>query len=98
MGEIEDRLERLAAHRAAQIPEFSMPTSDEPVVRRHITRRTPIIAAIVACLVVALVIGGWVLASSRDDAPSVQSAQPPPRLGGVWARPTSTTAATARYR
>ena len=33
MGEIEDRLERLAAHRATQIPEFSMPTADELVVR-----------------------------------------------------------------
>ena len=87
MGEIEDRLERLAAHRAAQIPEFSMPTAEELVVRRHGTRRAPLIGAIAACLVVALVIGGWLLASSRDDPLSVQTSAGRPTAGGPTGLP-----------
>ena len=83
MGEIEDRLERLAAHRAAQIPEFSTPAAEEEVVvRRHATRRAPLIGAIAACVVVGLVIGGWFLASSRDDPLSVQTSAGPSAAGG----------------
>ena len=71
MGELEDRLERLADHRAAQIPAYSMPPTDELAVRR---RRVPrsVIVGIAACLAVALVIGGALL-FSRSDGPSVQT-------------------------
>ncbi len=33
MGELEDRLERLAEHRAAQIPAFSMPSTARSATR-----------------------------------------------------------------
>ena len=39
MGELEDRLKRLAEHRAAQIQAFAMPPTDELAVRRRVTRR-----------------------------------------------------------
>ena len=44
MGEIEEQLERLAEHRAAQVPPFSMPTGDELVDRRRVVRRDRLVA------------------------------------------------------
>ena len=78
MGEIEDQLERLAAHRAAQVPAFEIGTPDELVVRRRATHRAPVVAAIAACLAVALVIGGLLLFSGSDDPSSVQTPVGPP--------------------
>src|SRR5947209_1568291 len=69
MGEIEDQLARLAAHRAAQVPAFSMATADELVVRRRrSTRRARLVYAIAACLVVGLVVGGWFLLSGSRSS------------------------------
>src|SRR5207247_1021124 len=68
MGEIEDQLARLDAHRAAQVPAFSMATADELVVRRRSTRRARLVYAIAACLVVGLVIGGWFLLSGSRSS------------------------------
>ena len=45
MGELEDRLKRLAEHRAAQIPAFSMPPTDELAVRRGVVRRDRLVVA-----------------------------------------------------
>ena len=97
MDEIEERLERLAEHRAAQVPAFSMPTGDE-LVRRRVARRAPVIAAIAACLAVVLVIGGLLLLSGGDDPSSVQAPVGPMRMPprGVQAGPTWTTTSTAR--
>ena len=73
MDEIEDQLQRLAAHRAAQVPPFSTSTSDELVVRRRVRRRTPVLVAIAACITVALVISGLVFLSNGDDTRSVET-------------------------
>ncbi len=73
MGELEDRLERLAEHRAAQMQTFSMPPTDELAVRRRVVRRDLLVVAIAACLVVALVIGGLVLLSHRSNGPTVET-------------------------
>ena len=67
MGELEDRLERLAEHRAAQVPPFSMPPTDELAVRRDGRRRDRLVVAIAACLVIALVIGGLLLFSQQQQ-------------------------------
>ena len=72
MGELENRLERLAAHRAAQIEAFSMPPTDELAVRRRAVRRDRLVVGIAACLVVALVIGGLLLFSRSSDGPTVK--------------------------
>jgi branched-chain amino acid transport system substrate-binding protein len=92
MGELEDRLERLAEHRAAQIPAFSMPPTDELAKRRRFVRRDWRVVAVAACLVVALVIGGLLLFSRNSDGPTVNApAGPPPstegavKLGYIWA-------------
>src|SRR5689334_13756182 len=73
MGELEDRLERLAEHRAAQIPPFSMPPADELAVRRGVVRRHRLVVGIAACLAVALVIGGLLLFSGNSDGPTVEA-------------------------
>ena len=73
MGELEDRLERLAEHRAAQVPPFSMPPTDELAVRRDGGRRDRLVVAIAACLVIALVIGGLLLFSRNSDGPTVET-------------------------
>ena len=73
MGELEDRLERLAEHRAAQIPAFSMPPTDELAVRRRVVRRDRLVVAIAACLVVALVIGGLLVFSQKSNGPTVEA-------------------------
>ena len=41
MGAVEDRLERLAEHRAEQIPAFSMPPTDELALRRDLMNLFP---------------------------------------------------------
>ena len=92
MGELEDRLERLAEHRAAQIPAFSMPPTDELVVRRGVVRRDRRVVGIAACLVVALVIGGLLLLARNSDGPTVEVPAGPPagvtnnsvKLGFIW--------------
>ena len=73
MGELEDRLERLAEHRAAQVPAFSMPPTDELAVRRDGRRRDRLVVAIAACLVIALVIGGLLLFSRNSDDHTVET-------------------------
>ena len=73
MGELEDRLERLAEHRAAQIPAFSMPPTDELAVRRGVVRRNRLVVGIAACLAVALVIGGLLLFSRKSNGPTVEA-------------------------
>jgi branched-chain amino acid transport system substrate-binding protein len=73
MGELEDRLERLAEHRAAQVRAFSMPSTDELAVRRRFARRSRLVVAIAACLVIALVIGGLVLLSRNSNNPTVET-------------------------
>ena len=73
MGELEDRLERLAEHRAAQVPAFSMPPTDELAVRRGVVRRNRLVVAIAACLAIALVIGGLVLLSQKSNGPTVET-------------------------
>src|SRR5881392_3454048 len=73
MDEIEEQLERLAEHRAAQVPPFSMPTGSELVERRRFARRAPVLATIAACLALALVIGGLLLVSGGQDPSSVQA-------------------------
>jgi branched-chain amino acid transport system substrate-binding protein len=84
MGELEDRLERLAEHRAAQIPPFSTPPTDELAVRRGFVRRNRLVVGIAACLVIALVIGGLLLFSRRSDGPTVKApAGPPPSTAGT---------------
>ena len=72
MGEIEDRLERLAAHRTAQVPAFWI-EADDLVRRRDARRRAPVMVAIAACLAVVLVIGGLLLLFGGDDPSSVQT-------------------------
>ena len=72
MGELEDRLQRLAEHRAAQIPAYSMPPTDELAVRRRRVPR-PVITGIAACLAVALVIGGALLFAGGSNGPTVQT-------------------------
>ena len=83
MGELEDRLERLAEHRAAQIPAFSMPTTDELAVRRRVVRRDRLVVGIAACLVIALVIGGLLLVSRKSHSPTVEVPAGPIRTEGV---------------
>jgi YVTN family beta-propeller protein len=39
----------------------------------HVTRRAPVVAAIAACLAVALVVGGSLLFAGSNDPPSVQT-------------------------
>jgi branched-chain amino acid transport system substrate-binding protein len=73
MGELEDRLERIAEHRAAQIPAFSMPPTDELAVRRGVVHRDRLVGGIAACLAIALVIGGLVLVSRKSDGPTVEA-------------------------
>ena len=73
MGELEDRLERLAEHRAAQVPPFSMPPTDELAVRRDGRRRNRLVVAIAACLVIALVIGGLLLFSRKSNDHTVET-------------------------
>jgi YVTN family beta-propeller protein len=82
MGEIEDQLERLAAHRAAQVPPYSIATADE-LVRRRGTRRAPMVVAIAACLAVALVVGGSLLFSASNDPASVHTAAGRPVAGAA---------------
>ena len=89
MGELEDRLERLAEHRAAQIPAFSMPSTDELAVRRRVLRRDWRVVGIAACLVVALVIGGLLLLARNSDGPTVEVPAGPlnnnsVKLGFIW--------------
>ena len=55
----------------------------EPVVRRRVTRRALVMAAIAACVAVALVIGGSLVLSESDDSQSVQSPAGQPRVGAV---------------
>jgi branched-chain amino acid transport system substrate-binding protein len=84
MGELEDRLERLAEHRAAQVPAFSTPPTDELVVRRGVVRRRRLIVGIAACLVVALVVGGLLLLARKSNGPTVKApAGPPPSSAGA---------------
>src|SRR6478735_9483793 len=73
MGELEDRLERLAEHRAAQIPTFSMPSTDELAVRRGVLRRNRLVVAVAACLAIALVIGGLLIFSQKSNGPTVET-------------------------
>jgi YVTN family beta-propeller protein len=73
MGELEDRLKRLAEHRAAQIPAHSMPSTDELAVRRRVVRRNRLVVGIAACLAVALVIGGLLLFAGKSDGPTVEA-------------------------
>src|SRR6478752_5267983 len=73
MGELEDRLKRLAEHRAAQIPAFSKPPTDELAVRRRVARRNWVVVSIAACLALALVIGGLVLLSRKSEPPTVEA-------------------------
>src|SRR6185312_12459947 len=73
MGELEDRLERLAEHRAAQIPAFSMPPTDELAVRRGVMRRHRLVVAIAACVAFALVIGGLLIFAHDSHGPTVET-------------------------
>src|SRR4051812_20833347 len=73
MGELEDRLKRLAEHRATQIPAFSMAPADELAVRRRVARRNWVVVGIAACLALALVIGGLVLVSRKSEPPTVEA-------------------------
>jgi YVTN family beta-propeller protein len=64
---------------APPTPPFDEIESDsrQVVVGRRSARRRPLVAAIAACLAVALVIGGWLL-FSRNDPSSVQTPTRPP--------------------
>jgi len=73
MDEIEEQLERLAEHRAAQVPPFSMPTGNDLVERGRLARRAPVLAAIAACLAALLVVGGLFLVSGGNNPSSVQA-------------------------
>src|SRR6476646_4265794 len=73
MGEIEDRLQRLAADRAAQVAPFSASAPSELAARRRATRRRPVLVAMAASVAAAVVIGGLVLPLNRDDSRSVQT-------------------------
>ena len=73
MGEIEDRLKRLAEHRAAQIPAFSMPPTDEQNVPRHDVRRAPVLVGVAACVAIALLIAGAFVLARIDNPPSVHT-------------------------
>src|SRR4051794_1996736 len=73
MGELEDRLERLAEHRAAQIEAFSMPPTDELALRRGVVHRSRMVVGIAACLVVGLVIGSLLLFPHKNDGPTVEA-------------------------
>ena len=73
MGELEDRLERLAEHFAAQMQEFSMPPTNELAVRRHVMHHDRLVVGIAACLAIALVIGGLLLFSGKSDGPTIET-------------------------
>ena len=62
---------------ATRVPAFSVAKADELVVRRRITRRAPVFAALAACLAIALVVGGSLVLSGSDDSPSVQTPRHP---------------------
>jgi YVTN family beta-propeller protein len=65
---------RTALHDAAgqiDVRSATLMTADELVVHRRVTRRAPMVAAMAACLAVALVVGGWLLVSGGNDPPSV---------------------------
>ena len=93
MVEIEDQLARLAAHRAAQVAPFSMATADE-LARRRPTRPTWLIAAVAACLAIALVVGGWLLFSASGDSPSVTTPAGPSHATLPASTPVPSTAPT----
>src|SRR5262249_46088554 len=59
-------------HRAAQIPAFSLPPTDELAVRRGVVRRNRVVVGIAACLAIALVIGGLLAFSGKSDRPTVK--------------------------
>ena len=81
MGEIEDQLERLAAHRAAQVPPFSIGTADELAVRRRATRRAPVARRDRGLPRGPLVIGGVLLLSgSRRHALGADARRPARRV------------------
>ena len=85
MDELEEQLQRLAEHHAAQVPAFSMPPTDELAGRRRLTRRMPVEVLIAACTRVALLVGGVLLLLRSGDGPSVQTPagkSPPTAYGG----------------
>ena len=76
------RPRRLAAHRAAPGPALSIVPGEE-LVRQRVTPRVLTVAAVAACLAVALVVGAWLLVSASHE-PSVQTPAGPPKTAPRW--------------
>ena len=81
MGEIEDRLERLADASRRGSAAILDRDVDDLVARRRVTCRVPVVVAIAACLAVAFLIGGVLLLLGGDDPSSVQTPVGPPPAG-----------------